>query len=149
MVDDNYQEVVESVIEETPYLALSTADGSKPWVAPIEYFRDEAGDFYFFSTTDSRHAQHIEANGTVAAALWGEQDQPEYSPDLDATLNGIQFRGEATRLTEAEYPEIVEGAVEQLGAPMPPYAVYKIEPTRVYVPVIEDGINKRVEVEMG
>lgn len=149
MGDNDYQSVVESVIEETPYLALSTTDGSEPWVAPIEYFRDGAGTFYFFSTTDSRHAQHIETNGTVAVALWGEQDQPDYSPDLDATLHGIQIRGEAARLSEEEYPDIVEGAVEQLGAPMPPYAAYKIEPKRVYVPVIEDGINKRVEVEMG
>lgn len=149
MAETNYQEQVEQVIQENPYLALSTTDGTAPWVAPIEYFRDEVGNFYFFSTTDSRHAQHIKTNETVAVALWGNQDQPEYSPDLNATLNGVQIRGKATRLTEAEYPEIVQGAVEELGAPMPPYAAFKIEPQRVYLPVIEDGINKRVEVDMG
>lgn len=147
MVENNYQELVEKVIEENPYLALSTTDGTEPWVAPIEYFRDEAGNFYFFSTIDSRHARHIEENETVAVALWG-QDQPEYSPDMTISLNGVQIRGEAYRLSEDEYPETVEAAVEELGAPMPPYAAFKIEPRRVYAPIIEDGVNKRVEVDM-
>lgn len=149
MVENDYQDLVEEVIEENQYLALSTTDGTDPWVAPIEYFRDEAGNFYFFSTTDSRHAQHIEANDTVAVAVWG-QDQPDYSSDLTTTLNGVQIRGEASRLSEAEYPEIVEAALEALGGTMPPsYAAFKIEPQRVYAPVVEDGVNKRVEVDMG
>ncbi len=30
--------------------------------------------------------------------------------------------------------------------PMPPYAVFKVEPVRWYVPKIENGVNKRMEV---
>lgn len=147
MVEDDYQELVEEVIDENSYLALSTTDGTKPWVAPIEYFRDETGNFYFFSTTDSRHAKHIETNETVAVALWA-QNQPEYSSDMTVVLNGVQIRGDGYRLSEDEYPEIVEGALEELEAPMPPYAAFKIVPRRVYAPIIEDGVNKRVEVDM-
>lgn len=147
MADNDYQELIEAVIEDNDYLALSTTDGTEPWVAPIEYFRDEAGNFYFFSTTDSRHAEHIEANETVAVAVW-EDDQPEYSPDMTTSLKGVQIRGAAARLSEDEYPEIVEAAIEDLDAPMPPYAAFTIEPRRVYAPIIEDGVNKRVEVDM-
>lgn len=148
MVERNYRDLVEGVIEANSYLALSTSDESEPWVAPIEYFRDEDGTFYFFSKTDSRHAQHIDANETVAVAVW-DQDQPDYAPDLTTSLNGVQIRGEASRLSEADHPEIVDAALEALGGSMPPsYAAFKIEPQRVFAPVIEDGVNKRVEVDM-
>lgn len=147
MVEDNYQEMVEEVIEEARYLALSTTDGTEPWVATIEYIYDETGTFYFFSTTDSRHAQHIEATDTVAVAIW-TADQPEYSPDVSTSLNGVQIQGEAHHLTEDEYPEAVVAAIEALDPPMPPYAAFEINPQKVYAPIIDDGVNKRVEVEM-
>lgn len=148
MGEDDYHEIIESVIENSEALALSTTDGSEPWVAPVEYFRDESGNFYFFSTTDSRHARHIEANDTVAAAIWNDGDQPEYAPDLDITLEGVQIRGKATQLSEDEFPPMAAGAAEELDIPMPPYTAFQIEPERVYAPIIEDGINKRVEVDM-
>lgn len=147
MGENDYQEMVEEVIEQNRYLALSTTDESEPWVATIEYIRDDVGNFYFFSTSDSRHAQHIEANGTVAVAIWSA-DQPEYSPDVSTNLNGVQIRGEATQLSGDEYPEAVTAAIEALDPPMPPYAAFKIEPSRVFAPIIDDGVNKRVEVDL-
>lgn len=146
MLENNYRGTVKEVIEENRYLALSTTDGTEPWVVTVEYIRDDAGNFYFFSTTDSRHAQHIEDNETVAVAIWSA-DQPEYSPDASTHLNGVQIRGEARRLSEDEYPEAVAAAIEALEPPMPPYAAFEIEPRRVYVPVIDDGVNERVEVD--
>lgn len=148
MPDTDYQELVEDVIEDARYLALSTTDGTHPWVATIEYIRDETGTFYFFSTTDSLHARHIEANETVAVAIW-TADQPDYSPDTSTSLNGVQIRGEAAQLSEDEYPEAVVAAIEALEPPMPPYAAFEIVPTDVYAPIIEGGVNKRVEVDMG
>lgn len=147
MVESDYRELVEEVIEGNRYLALSTTDGTEPWVATVEYIRDDDGTFYFFSTTSSRHARHIEQNGTVAVAIWGP-DQPEYSPETSASLNGVQIRGEARRLSEDEHPETVVAAIEALEPPMPPYAAFEIEPRRVYAPVIDDGVNERVEIEV-
>lgn len=148
MSENNYHELVEEVIEENRYLALSTTDGSEPWVATIEYIRDEDGTFYFFSPTDSRHARHVEENATVAVAIWGS-DQPEYSPETSAPLRGVQIRGEARRIPGDEHPDAVAAAIEALEPPMPPYAAYEIEPRRVYAPVIEDGVNERVEIDVG
>jgi nitroimidazol reductase NimA-like FMN-containing flavoprotein (pyridoxamine 5'-phosphate oxidase superfamily) len=147
MAENDYQEMVEKVIEENRYLALSTTDGTEPWVATIEYIHDETGTFYFFSTTDSRHAEHIEQNETVAVAIWST-DQPEYSPNTSTNLYGVHIRGEAHRLSEDEYPDAVSAAIEALDPPMPPYAAFQIVPRTVYAPIIEDGVNKRVEVNL-
>lgn len=146
MGETDYRAMVEEVIEENSYLALSTTDGENPWVATIEYIHD--GDaFYFFSTTDSRHARHIEGTGSVAVAIWS-RDQPEYTPEADTHLNGVQIRGEARRLPESEHPDAVEAAIEALDPPMPPYAAFEIDPVRAYAPVIDEGVNRRVEVDL-
>lgn len=58
---EEYLDLAEQVIEENRYLAFATTDGEAPWIAPIENIYDESGDFFFFSTIDSRHAKHIEA----------------------------------------------------------------------------------------
>lgn len=146
MSDPDYQALAEAVIEENRYLALATTDGTEPWVATIEYVYD-AGTFYFFSTVSSRHARHIEQNEMVAVAIWS-RDQPEYSPTGSRTLNGVQFSGDALRIAETDYPAPVGAAIEALEPPMPPYAAFALEPHRVYVPVIEEGLNRRVEVEL-
>lgn len=146
MGENNYQGMVEQVIEDNRYLALSTTDGTTPWVSTIEYIYAD-GVFYFFSTTDSRHARHIEENGTVAVAIW-DREQPEYTPDVSTHLKGVQMRAEARRLGEAEYPDAVVAAIEALDPPMPPYAAFEFNPERVYAPVIDDGVNKRVEVDL-
>jgi uncharacterized protein YhbP (UPF0306 family) len=146
MGETDYDELVETVIEENRYLTLATTDGEEPWAAPLEYVRDEDGTFYFFSTETSRHARHLERNETVAVAIFGP-NQPEYSPGTSAVLNGVQIRGRAGRLAEDEYPDVVDSAIEALEPPMPPYAAFEIEPLRIYAPVIEDGVNERVEVD--
>lgn len=147
MSDNDYRSMVERVVEENRYLALSTTDGTEPWISTIEYIRDDDGVFYFFSATDSRHARHIEQNETVAVAIW-DTEQPEYAPDTSTHLNGVQMRATARRLDRDEYPEAVVAAVEALDPPMPPYAAFEIEPQRIYAPVIEDGVNKRVELDV-
>lgn len=145
-MDNDHRALVDEVVEENRYMALSTTDGSEPWVAPVEYLFDD-GTFYFFSTTDARHAEHIDRHEFVAAAIYGP-DQPEYAPDLTATLNGVQFRGSAWRMTRGGYPDAVVAAIDALDPPMPPYEAFAVEPDAVYVPLIEDGVNTRVEVDM-
>ena len=133
------------VIESNRYLALATTDGERPWVAPVEYLRGEDGTFYFFSTAAAAHASDLETNPRVSAAIYGD-DQPEYDPDVTTALNGVQLDGTCRRLDPADYPEAVEGAIDALEPPMPPYEVFALEPDAYYVPLIEDGVNTRVEV---
>lgn len=148
MSGTDYAALAEAVIEENRYLALGTTDGSEPWVAPVEYIRGEDGTFYFFSTDAARHSADLEANPVVSAAIYGE-DQPEYAPDKTAALRGVQIRGRARKLDPDEYPELVSGAIDALEPPMPPYEAFALEPESYHVPLIEDGVNTRVEVELG
>lgn len=148
MASDDYRELAAAVIEENRYLAIATADGTEPWVAPVEYLRGEDGTFYFFSTDAARHSADLAANPTVSAAIYGD-DQPEYTPDKTAPLRGVQIEGTARKLDPDEYPELVEGAIDALEPPMPPYEAFALEPDAYYVPLIEDGVNTRVAVDLG
>lgn len=138
---------VRGLIERNRYIVLSTTDGDTPWVAPVEYMVDEELNFYFFSPSDVRHVRDIEKNGAVAGAIF-DTEQPEYTSDTTANLNGLQVECTARKLERSEYSEAVLGAIEALDPPMPPYEVFKITPRRFYVPRIEDGVNVRYEVEM-
>lgn len=135
------------VIEQCRYMTLATTDGESPWVATIEHMRDQSGVFYFFSTEDSRHARDIASNSRVAISLYSGE-QPEYSPDANARLRGVQIEATARKLTEDEYPDFIRDAIEALQAPMPPYAVFRVDPARYYLPKLENGVNVREEVNV-
>ena len=138
---------VRELIGRNRYLVLSTTDGTQPWVAPVEYMVDDDLNFYFLSPSDVRHVKHIEANNSVAVAVF-DSEQPEYTPETTATLNGIQMECTASKLDESEYTDDIRGAIEALQPPMPPYEVFKITPRRFYVPRIEEGVNVREEVDV-
>ena len=137
------------VLETSRYVTLATSDGSAPWIAPIEPMRDGDGTFYFFSTEDSRHARHIATNPNVAISLFNGE-QPAYASDANARLRGLQIEATARKLDPAEYPDAVKGAIEALdiGGLMPPYAVYRVDPTRYYLPKLENGVKVRTEVDL-
>lgn len=146
MSENDYRELVAEVVESNRYLALATTDGEDPWVAPVEYIYAEDA-LYFFSTTDSRHARHVETTDTVAVAIWSA-DQPEYGPEKSTSLNGVQLRATASTVDASTCPDVVADAASDLDSVMPPYAIFRLEPERVYAPIVEDGINKRVEVDL-
>ena len=147
MVEHVDEAWVRNLIERTQYLVLATSGDDGPWVAPVEPLSDEDLNFYFFSTPDARHSRHIEAGGPVAAVMF-DSAQPEYTPSLTANLNAVQMECSARRLDASEYDDAVRGAIEFLAPPMPPYEVYKLTPTRFFVPAIENGVNIRYEVDM-
>jgi len=146
MQDGPERSFVEAVLSRNRYLVLSTTDGSTPWVAPLEYLTGDDLTLFFFSTDDARHVRDIEKNELVSVAVF-DQEQPDYSAGLSARLNGVQIEAVASRVPPEQYSEDIEAAIEALNPPMPPYAVFKIEPRRFYIPEIENGINVRVEVQ--
>lgn len=59
------------------------------------------------------------------------------------------MRGVVRQFSSDEYPQVIVNFIEEGPEPkMPPYAVYTIQPRRVNVPILEDGVNNRVEVDM-
>lgn len=141
------REHILDVIEHSRYMNLATSDEGQPWVATIEHLRDTSGVFYFFSTQESRHARHIAANGDVAIALYSGE-QPEYSSAASARLRGVQIEATARKLEEDEYPDFIHEAIEALQVPMPPYAVFRVDPKCYYLPKLENGVNVRVQVDV-
>ena len=137
---------VEDLLSRNRYLVLSTTDGSTPWIAPLEYMMGDDLALFFLSTDDARHVRDIEENDVVSVAVF-DQDQPQYSVGLSARLNGVQIEAVASRVPPEQYSEQIEGAIQALRPPMPPYAVFKIEPRRFYIPRLENGVNVRVEVQ--
>jgi len=147
MTAKDERELVEALLRRNRYLVLATSDGSNPWIAPLEYVVDGELNFYFFSPDDARHVRDLDKNPRVAVAVF-DQEQGEYSADASFTLNGVQLEATARRVPPAEYNAAIRGAIEALRPPMPPYAVFRIEPRRFYLPKIEDGVNVRTEVPM-
>lgn len=138
---------VRELIGRTQYLVLATSDENGPWVAPVEPLADEDLNFYFFSTPEARHSRHIVDGGQVAAVMFAP-DQPAYTPTLTANLNAVQMECAARKLDPSEYNEAVQGAIDALEPPMPPYEVFMVTPKRFYVPAIENGVNTRYEVDV-
>jgi hypothetical protein len=126
---------------------LSTTDGIKPWIAPLEYISDNDLNLYFFSPENAAHSQHLKENMHVAVAIF-DAVQPEYEPAPVMRLAGLQIMATAQKQQEP-YPPLVENKIEAWKLPMPPYAAYKVIPERWFVPVVKDGINERLEVIMG
>ena len=136
---------IENLLRRNRYLVLATTDGSRPWIAPLEYILDTELNFYFFSPTDVLHVQQLEQVSDVAVAVF-DHEQPEYSPGMSITLNGVQVQATVSKLAESDYPDFIVSALNRLKPPMPPYAVFKVEPVRWYVPKSSNGVNKRMEV---
>ncbi|MBD3645918.1 MAG: hypothetical protein HUJ31_00385 [Pseudomonadales bacterium] len=80
----------------------------------------------------------------MAVAIF-DAEQPEYEPAPVIRIGGVQMTAEAHKLT-APFPALVEDQMKTWGLPVPPYAPYQITPGRLFLPVIKDGANERIEV---
>ena len=141
------QEFVRSLIKRNRYFSLATIDGTDPWIAPLEYISDDDLNLYYFSPEDAAHSHHIDDNQTVAVTVF-DAVQPEYEPAQIMRIAGVQAVAKAERLT-APFPDLVQKQIEAWQLPMPPYAAYRITPTKWYIPVLKDGVNDRLEVTIG
>lgn len=140
------QEFVRELVKRNRYLSLATADGTGPWIAPLEYLSDDELNLYYFSTEDAAHSQHLIDRENVAFAIF-DAVQPEYEPAPVMRIAGIQATASAQKL-EAPFPALVNDQIDAWKLPMPPYAVYRITPMRWFIPVIKDGVNDRLEITM-
>jgi hypothetical protein len=64
-------EDVTRLIFESSFMTLATADADGvPWVSPVEFACDEELQFYWFSTTDTRHSQNVQTNPQAALSIY-------------------------------------------------------------------------------
>ena len=138
---------VGALLERNRVVVLATTSGTKPWVAPLEYVVDDAFNIYFFSPTESRHVQQLETNASVAATVM-DHTQPIVTPTASVFLNGVQMECTAVRVPPDQLTDALKTTVEKADISIPPYAVFKIVPHRVYVSRFHNGIHTRIEVDM-
>ena len=141
------QDFLRSLIKRNRYLSLATIDGTDPWIAPLEYISDDDLNLYYFSPEKAAHSRHISDHETAAVTVF-DAVQPEYEPAQVMRIAGAQAMAQVERLS-APYPDLVATQIEAWQLPIPPYAAYKITPTKWFIPVIKDGINDRLEVTLG
>ena len=78
------------LIESASTLTLATSDDTGPWAAPVYYaFLD--GNFYFFSSPQSRHIQQASESGKAAASVFHQADSWQ-------EIRGIQMTGTVRRI---------------------------------------------------
>jgi hypothetical protein len=145
-VAESDQEFVRELVKRNRYLSLATTDGTDPWIAPLEYLSDDDLNLYYFSPEGAAHSQHIDERESVAVTIF-DAVQPKYEPALVMRIAGIQATASVRKL-EAPFPTLVGSQIEAWKLPMPPYAVYMITANRWFIPVIKDGVNDRLEVDM-
>ena len=138
---------VRALLHRNRVLVLATTDGDRPWIAPLEYMMGDDLDLIFFSSTESRHVGHLEANGNVAVTVF-DHIQPKVTEGLDVDLKGLQMECIATRLDPERYTDEVKATLEAFHFPVPPYAAFRVVPQRVFAPRVENGINVRYEIDL-
>lgn len=141
------REFVRELVKRNRYLSLATTDGTDPWIAPLEYISDDELNLYYFSPEEAAHSHHLRDHQIVAVTIF-DAVQPEYEPAQVMRIAGVQVVATAQKL-EAPFPDLVANQIEAWKLPMPPYAAYKITPTKWFIPVLKDGVNDRLEVSLG
>lgn len=140
------QTFIRHLVEKNRYLSLATAADDAPWVAPLEYIADAQLNIYFFSPENAKHSEHIARSPRVAFAIF-DHLQPDYEPAPVMRISGLQASATATRI-KAPFPALVEAQINAWKLPMPPYHVFRLVADKWFIPVLEDGANKRLAVEM-
>ena len=92
---DKIEKLIYEYLREARMMQLATCANSKPWICNVWFSFDEEMNIYWFSSTTRRHSKEIEHNPNVAGAV-----VLPLTPEDPA--RGIQFEGEAERLTNEE-----------------------------------------------
>jgi uncharacterized protein YhbP (UPF0306 family) len=94
-------EKARTIIRANRYLTLATSAGGETWAAPVAYAHDEQFNFFWYSEKTARHSQHIEANQSVAIAIFNSQSSSD-------EVDGLQIVGLASEVAPNDLPAIVE-----------------------------------------
>ena len=94
-------EFAKNVIKNNNFLSIATSFNNQTWIAPVFFAVDDKYNFYFVSSIDSTHVQHILQNKQVALSIF-DSVQPE------GDANGVQIKGEAIKIPISKYPDVLK-----------------------------------------
>ena len=144
-MNEQPNDIVRTIVEDSTYLTLATSDGNSPWCAPVQYVSDDDLNLYFVSLPESRHMTHVKQNPSVAVAIFDSQQPP-------FTSRGVQIEGTADAYSETDNPFARIGGFdwpENLQDLVPGYVAVRVTPVRFYLPrFIVDGVQRDERVEI-
>lgn len=143
---DRNVEKARQIITSNRYMTLSTCWGNEVWTAPLAYCVDEEYNFYWYSTTDAIHSQHLAYNPNVAVAIFNSTEPSETADGLQMSgVAGVvddhdlvrvmdiywiqQFPDEEARRNWIRPPEMFSGNAIQRFFQFTPKEVYKLDTT--------------------
>lgn len=63
--------IARAIVDANLYMVLGTADqDGRPWVSPVYYAPAEHREFFWVSSSDTRHSRNIEARGEVSIVIF-------------------------------------------------------------------------------
>lgn len=99
---EKWQQRAMDLIANQKTLVLATSADNHPWAAPVYYVYLKS-KFYFFSSPNSKHAEHALKNQKNAAALFSDGDQLEQIEGLQMVgrIEVVQKQMERIKVTAA------------------------------------------------
>lgn len=92
-------------------MQLATSGPSGLWVCNVHYYADEQLNFYWISTEDTEHSQHIAENSQAGAAVLVHEDTDEDPDNI-----GISISGTAGLLPPGEVPAIGKAYIDKFNS---------------------------------
>lgn len=86
---EEWKTYLAACLDTSQYMVLATVGKSGPWANPVYFAFDSSFTLYFLSQPSSRHMRNLEANPTVACAIFNP------SQEAQGKVRGTQIVGTA------------------------------------------------------
>jgi len=88
------------IIHDNLYMTISVCDlAGNPWIANV-FFADGGGNFYWYSSKETRHSKLIKSNPNIAVAIFN-------STATDDDVDAVYFSAQAAEVTDKQ--ELLKG----------------------------------------
>jgi len=95
MSKEQIEAIIREYIDQVIHMSLATVKNNKPWVCEVHFYYDNELNLYFTSSKNSRHAQELIANASVAGNIVTQHFKNQ-------KVRCVEFEGTAEMLTGAE-----------------------------------------------
>lgn len=137
-------------LDQHQVMTLATYGAEGSWAAAVFYVNDQF-TFYFLSAGHTRHAQNMQLNPQVAAAI--QEDYRDWPEIKGIQLEGIvdelagKQRQKAQSLYERKYP-FIKNADSQIRSGLARVNWYRLETRRLYFIDNSKGLGHRDDIPL-
>ena len=125
----NPKDLTRKYLDQVNLMQFATSLNNQPWVVTLHFYSDAEFNFYWISTVDRKHSQHIEQNPLVSATILVHENTLEEPYVLGITLSG------KAELIGSDVSEEISAAY-----------INKLDKTESLITDIKSGKSNRVEM---